>query len=173
MNKPLLSLLMMIFLSLAALPGVTRAASGGDYTPLAVPDLSQAVDFFHDVMNCAVISVGAATDAKRVALMDCGDGAIVELSSGPATRSASATNSGKDAGGIAFVIENPAPAATWLRAHRIVVVGQPVTIATGPHAGKLAVTFITPWGQPLQLVSQAPAAGSPGEPAAGTRLAAQ
>ena len=55
MNNLLRSLLFIVFFALAGLPSLGRAASGG-YVSLHVPDLPQAIGFFHDVMNCDVIA---------------------------------------------------------------------------------------------------------------------
>lgn len=166
-NKTLLAWLAMLFLAFAALPGVTRAGpAAGGYSRLGVPDVPQAVQFFHDVLNCEPIDTG---NAAPVALLDCGHGNIVELSHAlaPATGSMATAPAA-----IAFTIDDAAAAAAWLRNNHIALLGQPRTVAEGPDAGAVVVRFLTPWGQPLQLVSPASGDSLRAEGTA-TRLAVQ
>ncbi len=168
MNKTLLSLLMLFSLALAALPGSSRAA-GGDYIPLHVPDLHQAVAFFHDVMNCAVVD-GEATRTPAESLMDCGHGSMLELSADTPPRAVTTKRGEQASVAVTFVTDDAVSAAQWLRANHVALIGQPVRIAHGTDADTTAVTFLTPWGDRLQLVSHATA-----DPlhAAATRLALQ
>ena len=153
MNKLLRSSLMLLCLTLTGVPGAARA--GGGYLPLAVPELPQAVVFFHAVLNCALLSEDAASGSATVALQDCGDGSIVELSAGASRSGASrlphATAAAAPAPALAT--RDAVAAAAWLRANHVRVVGQPRRIAEGRGASRTVVTFVTPWGQPLQLVS--------------------
>ncbi|HEY0196920.1 MAG TPA: VOC family protein [Rhodanobacter sp.] len=160
MNNPLRSLLFVAFLTVAALPGLGRAASGG-YVSLRVPDLVQAIGFFHDVMNCDVIVESGALHAPPAAMLDCGDGTTVELIRQAGTPAREP--------GITFATDNAVAAAAWLRANHIAIVGQPMRIAEGIGSEKVVVDFVAPWGQPMQLVSH----GRPDDEAVGTRLAAQ
>lgn len=168
-NKTLLAWLTMLFLAFAALPGATRAGpAAGGYSRLGVPDVPQAVQFFHDVLNCEPIDTGNG-DAMPVALLDCGHGNIVELSAVPVP---AAGNGAHAPAAIAFTTDNAAAAAAWLRSNHIALLGQPRTIAEGPDAGEVVVGFLTPWGQPLQLVS--PATNDPlHAESTATRLAVQ
>jgi catechol 2,3-dioxygenase-like lactoylglutathione lyase family enzyme len=158
-NNSLRSLLFAVFLTLAALPGLGRAAPG-DYISLHVPDLPQAVGFFHEVMNCDVIAESNAVSAAAAAMLDCGNGITVELT-GQSGRPTSEP-------GITFATDDAVAAAAWLRANHIVV-GQLVRTAEGVDNEKIVIDFVTPWGQPIQLVSHGPSDGG----SAGTRLAAQ
>ena len=148
MNKLLRSSLMLLCLTLGGLPGAARA--GGGYLPLAVPDLPQAVSFFHEMLNCALLSEDAASGSASVALLDCGDGSIVELSTGASRPSA---QRGQKPAAPALATRDAVAAAAWLRASHVRVIGQPQRIAEGRGASRTVVTFVTPWGQPLQLVS--------------------
>lgn len=167
MNKTLLALLRMLSLALGALPRVGRAAPDGGYLPLPVPNLPQAVAFFHDVMNCAPVGADGSAGSARVALLDCGDGAIVELS-----RATAATTT-RPTAAPAFATHDAMAAGAWLRAHHVRVLGRPQRVVDGNGNGEVVVTFLAPWGQRLQLVSAARAASSPRPDAAGTQLAAQ
>jgi catechol 2,3-dioxygenase-like lactoylglutathione lyase family enzyme len=159
-NNLLRSLLYIVFFALASLPSLGRATSGG-YVSLHVPDLPQAIGFFHDVMNCDVIAQSTASGAPSAAMLDCGDGSTVELIHRNNTRAVEPT--------VVFTTDNATAAAIWLRAHHVAIVGQPVRIADGVESERVVVDFVTPWGQPMQLVSH----GRADDDSAGSRLAAQ
>jgi catechol 2,3-dioxygenase-like lactoylglutathione lyase family enzyme len=158
-NNLLRSFLLAVFLALTALPGLGRAAPG-DFVSLRVPDLPQAVGFFHDVMNCDVIAQSAAVNASPAAMLDCGDGITVEL--------VRRTGMPAHESGVTFATDNAVAAAAWLRANHVVV-GQLVRTAEGVDDEKVTVDFVTPWGQPMQLISH----GRSDDGSDGTRLAAQ
>lgn len=165
MNKPLRHLLFAVFLAMAALPGVGRAASG-DYVSLQVPDVSQAVGFFHDVMNCDVIAQTGAAGTRAAAMLDCGDGDTVELVQANTASKARASSSRQV---ISFTTDNAVAATAWLRANHVAIVGQPVRTSYGSDGEKVVVDFVAPWGQPMRLISR----GSADALSAATRLAAQ
>lgn len=170
MNKLLSSSLMFLCLTLTGLPGAARA--GGGYLSLTVPDLPQAVGFFHDVLNCALLSEDAASGTAAVALLDCGDGSIVELSAGGSRPGASRLPHAAAADEPALATRDAVAAAAWLRANHVRVIGQPQRSAEGRSASRTVVTFLTPWGQPLQLVSHT-SAGAAATHATAAGLAAQ
>lgn len=153
MNKTLLHLFTALLLAVVALPGISQAASGGgDYVALQVPDLRQAVIFFHDVLNCNTLSGADPAELEDVELLNCGRETVVELNQAitptgeghaPVKRT-SFTLSTDDATNV----------AAWLRANHIHLVGKPLRVESGADHGKIAVSFLTPWGQPLQLVSR-------------------
>lgn len=149
----LLPLLAAALLALAALPTRAAPAGGGDYLALQVPDLPRAVRFFHAVMNCAPIDAGA--DAAQTALLDCGDGHIVALTRGEAPNGQHQSVAGT------LATDDALAAAAWLRANHVRIVHGPVRVAEGPGVAQIVVTFLTPWGQPLQLTSHAPASALP------------
>ena len=168
MNKLLSSSLMLLCLALTSLP--TAARAGGGYLPLAVPNLPQAVGFFHEVMNCALLSEDAASGTAGVALLDCGDGRIVELSVGASRTNLPRRHAATEP---TLAIRDAVAAAAWLRASHVRVIGQPQRIAEGNGASRTVVTFLTPWGQPLQLVSDTAASEIPVHITAGAGLAIQ
>lgn len=170
MNKLLSSSYLLLCLALTGLPAAARA--GGGYLPLTVPNLPQAVGFFHQVLNCALLSEDAANGTPAVALMDCGDGSIVELSAGASRPNA---RRGQRPAAPALATNDAVAAAAWLRANHVRVIGQPVRSAEGRGASRTVVTFLTPWGQPLQLVSHTGAseAAPHAATASDTGLAAQ
>jgi hypothetical protein len=156
-NKSLRHLLLVVVLALAALPGLSRAASG-DYVSLQVPDVPQAIGFFHDVMNCDVIAQSTTGNLTRSAMLDCGDGNTVELTGGAVAHQRV----------ISFVTDDATAASAWLRAKHVRVLAQPVHVAAGSNRDNVVVDFVTPWGQPLRLVSHARA-----DELSATRLAVQ
>lgn len=152
MNKILLHLFAALSLALTALPGLASAApDGGDYVALQVPDLRQAVTFFHDVMNCNSLTGDSSLSNDGVALLDCGRQTVVELTQTPATaiqRHALTHES------VRLTTNDATDVTAWLRANRIERVGKPVRVTTGADQGKIEVGFLTPWGQPIELVSR-------------------
>lgn len=167
MNKLLPSSLLLLCLALLGVPAAARA--GGGYLPLTVPNLPQAVGFFHQVLNCALLNEDAANGTPAVALMDCGDGSIVELSAGASQPNA---RRGQRPAAPALATNDAVAAAAWLRANHVRMIGQPQRSAEGRGASRTVVTFLTPWGQPLQLVSDT-AAGAMAAHISAAGLAAQ
>lgn len=168
MNKTLLHLITAFALAFAALPGITHAApDGGDFVALQVPDLRKAITFFHDVLNCDTLSRSDGASMDSVALLECGRQTVIELTQALATHGLSTATTQNER--ITLNTDNATNVAAWLRANRIRLLGKPVRIADGSDAGKIAVSFLTPWGQPLELVSRVSASDLLG---AGTASAA-
>jgi catechol 2,3-dioxygenase-like lactoylglutathione lyase family enzyme len=138
-----ISMWALLLLTLSALPAM--AADG--YATLGVPDMQQALNFFRDAMSCNVLSSTATPTAR--ALLDCGDGGILELHSIDSRTSPAARTTP-----IAFVADDVNATARWLRHQHIELIGRPAPISAGPDRGKLALDLRTPWGQPLQLIEQ-------------------
>ena len=153
MNKTLQHLLIAFAFALIPLPGFAQNASnGGDYVALQVPDLHQAVTFFHDVMNCNSLTGGDNASINSVALLDCGRQMVVELTQVAHAPGQPKSNLPLDT--FTLDTDDPTNVATRLRANHVSLVGKPVRIIHGEDRGKVAVSFITPWGQPLKLVSR-------------------
>lgn len=153
MNKPLLYLFTALLFAIVALPGISRAApDGDDYIAVQVPNVTQAVTFFRDVMNCGAISDNGHASSAQEALMTCGRETTVEitLASGGHIQRRTGTLSP----GFTLDIDDATSVAAWLRANHVHLIGAPARLTSGQDAGKVAVTFLTPWGQPLQLVSR-------------------
>ncbi len=163
MNKLLSSSLMVLCLVLSGLP--TAAHADGGYLPLTVPNLPQAVGFFHEVLNCEPLSEGVSPGTTAVALLDCGDGSMVELSAGTSRTNPPGRRAAAEP---VLATRDAVAAAAWLRARHVRVIGQPRRVG----ASRTVVSFVTPWGQPLQLVSHT-RAGEPATHAAAAGLAVQ
>jgi catechol 2,3-dioxygenase-like lactoylglutathione lyase family enzyme len=173
MRKPILSMLTVGFLIIMA--GVSsrgHAAPLHDdgYVTIGVPDLRQAMAFFRDVLDCEPInpviadrpvSGPAAVRTHRMArdelspsrLLICDSGTVVELfdNHGMApSRVRHSTEHGSEP--IQFFTDDVAHADHWLRNEGVRVIGSPVTMSSGPHAGRTLVNFVAPWGLRLQLI---------------------
>jgi len=107
-----------------------------DYVRIDVPEMTQDVTFFRDVMACQAINPDAMTgrDAGQHAssLMSCGPDEIVELVASP--HPAHASNHG--ARPVRLMANNLADADQWLQRDGL------------PHrsGGETVVNFTTPWG---------------------------
>jgi extradiol dioxygenase family protein len=153
-KKTLLHLFAALSLAMAALPGISLAApdGGGDYIAMQVPDLHQAVTFFHDVMNCNTLNGRDNASTNDVALLDCGRQTVVELTQAAVT--SYRKHDGSTRASFTLNTDDATNIAAWLHTNRIHMVGKPVRITTGADEGKIALNFLTPWGQPLELVSR-------------------
>jgi hypothetical protein len=171
-NKTLLYPLIALCLFVNALPGVSRAADGGDYLSVRVPDVTQAVSFFRDALNCSLIGTGTpAPAADASAMLSCGRETTVEIH-----RSAVATSPRKTSSAappLTLDIDDPTGVAAWLRTHHVKLLGSPTRLIHGADAGKVAVSFLTPWGEPLQLISRINADDWLPSAAPATQVAAQ
>ncbi len=54
---------------------------------------------------------------------------------------------------LAFYVDDIDAGVESLRAHQLIVLGEPKRVVEGPSAGLAWVHFLAPWGQQLQLVS--------------------
>lgn len=146
MNKLLLYLLALPLALGLGFSTIARATSAPDFVTLAVPDLRQATDFFVHVMNCD--PVGNATLSGPSMLLDCGDGTVVQLST-----SARQTRVRPRAAIITLATGNAASAAHWLHDNHVTLLGDPTTVMQPGDGVEIVVNFVSPWGQPMQLVS--------------------
>lgn len=151
-NKPLLHLLAALSLSMATLAAPAHAApDSDDYAAVQVPNLPQAVTFFRDVLDCSVISDGGDTASATTSLMACGRGSMVEITQASAH---TLPRAGETSPTFTLDTDDASTVANWLRANHVHLLESPTRLTGGQDAGKLAVTFLTPWGQPLRLVSR-------------------
>ena len=163
MKNPLLHFLFIASLAFSLLPGISRAAPDADgYVAIQVPDVTQAVSFFRDVMNCTVISDDSQAPLAQGALMSCGRETVVEVS-----RSSGRPPLHQNT--LSLDTDDGLSVVGWLRAHHIATTGSPTHLADG----KVAVNFVTPWGQPLQLVGRMATDDLVPSTASAARLASQ
>lgn len=175
MRKSFLSILaggLLLAMASVSFNGYAASIHDSDYVAIGVPDLQQATAFFRNILDCEPVGPLASNEspegmhtghAMRDALppsrlLFCDSGTVVELFDAramdfpaPARR---ATDHGSEP--IMFAADNVAHADRWLRHQGVQVIGAPVTLTTGPHAGQAVVNFVAPWGLRLQLVGRTP-----------------
>ena len=152
-----------LFLGVAlVMPGALAATSqSGGYTRIAVPDLAQAATFFENVLDCEPVGqippASPAASARRVTgstLLICDSGSVVELFVPAANDRATVGNPRAHAvAPVELYASDAAHADEWLRRAGVKVTGNARLVSTGPHAGQVVVGFLSPWGQPMRLVS--------------------
>lgn len=162
-----------LLLVMTGVPVSSHAAGVHDsgYVTIGVPDLQQATTFFRNILNCEPISPIAAKDSAEAAtpwrvdhsarsklpsssLLLCDAGTVVELFDNHTVHSPSQGRHSTDHSNepIQFSADDVAHAGQWLRREGVTVIGAPVTVTTGPHAGQTLVNFVAPWGLQLQLI---------------------
>ncbi|MGH8159978.1 MAG: VOC family protein [Rhodanobacter sp.] len=158
---------------MAGVPISSHAADVHDsgYVSVGVPDLQQATAFFRNILDCEPIGPIVANESAEPAasanadhatrhdlppsrLLLCDAGTVVELFDDHAVHSPSTARHFTDHGNqpIQFSTDDVTHAGQWLRREGVTVIGAPVTMTTGPHAGQTLVNFVAPWGLRLQLV---------------------
>ncbi|SDJ17361.1 Catechol 2,3-dioxygenase [Ferrimonas sediminum] len=153
----------------AAIPGMR----GPDHIGVTVPNLTQATEFFTEVMGCQVffemgpfkdpegnwmqenLNVDPRAEIDVLNMMRCGNGANLELFQYRAPEQNTTVPRNSDIGGhhLAFYVEDMAAAVTYLKEQQLEIMGQPKTMTEGPNAGVTWVYFLSPWGMQLELVS--------------------
>jgi catechol 2,3-dioxygenase-like lactoylglutathione lyase family enzyme len=177
MRKSILSILaggLLVAMASASFSGYAASVHDNDYVTIGVPDLQQATAFFRNILDCEPVNpvvdnaspesmrAGHATrDALPASrLLLCDSDTVVELIDAhgmyfPVPASAHhATDHGSEP--ITFTADNVAHADHWLRHEGVQVIGAPVTLTSGPHAGQTVVNFVAPWGLRLRLVGRYP-----------------
>lgn len=171
MHKTFLSILaggLLVVVAGVPVSSYAETAHDDGYVAIGVPDLRQATTFFRNILDCEPISAdesaGTAVsgnvrrairhDPPQSRLLLCDAGTVVELFDDHAAHHPSlarhAANHGNEP--VQFPTDDVAHASQWLRREGVTVVGAPVMMATGPHAGQTLVNFVAPWGLQLQLV---------------------
>ncbi|WP_049620938.1 VOC family protein [Frateuria defendens] len=150
------SLKLALFL-LLALGAAAPAAHAGDddYVRLDVPQLQQAVTFFHEVMGCEPLEAGPAGSA----LLECAHGMVLELAE------TAAANGDETGGRVRFRTDDARSMAAWLRSRHLMAIEHSRPATPGRV---VTVDFLTPWGLPLEVVGydSTPARESAGQLAA-------
>ena len=175
MRKPLQALTF-----LAATVAATAASADGmpgmrghDHTGVTVPDMTQAVTFFTDVVGCKkAMSFGPFSDSKgtfmkdvldvnpravitQITMIRCGYGSNIELFSYESPDQKVVQPKNSDVGGyhIAFYVEDIKAADAYLRSKGVWTLFGPVPIDQGPAAGQAIVYVKAPWGLQMEAIS--------------------
>lgn len=155
--------------AMASIPGM----KGPDHMGFTVPNVSEAVEFFVEIMGCEPFyQLGPFADDKgdwmnthlnvhpratipAIQLLRCANGSNLELFeyTAPNQNKQPAINSDIAGHHIGFYVEDMDAAVEYLKAQGIEVQGEPSVMTTGPSAGESWVYFLSPWGMQLELVS--------------------
>lgn len=150
MNRSFLSLLATVLLgtlaAMAPLPDHAAEVRDRGYARVDVPDMSQALRFFSEVLGCEPLDSRADGGRSGSSLLLCGQGFVVELAASPAHADPDKPGTGTP---IQLVSDDLPGAARSLR-HEVSNIGQPRTL----RSGQTAVDFVTPWGLHMELVSR-------------------
>ena len=151
------------------IPGIR----GIDHIGVTVPDVDQAVTFFHDVIGCSeafrfgpfmddkgtfmqdLVNVNPRAVIKQIVMMRCGQGSNIELFqySAPEQRTEEPKNSDYGGHHIAFYVKDIKTAVDKAKAAGLKTFLGPFPIKEGPAAGQSITYVLTPWGMQLELIS--------------------
>ena len=151
------------------IPGIR----GIDHIGVTVPDVEQAVTFFHDVIGCNeafrfgpfmddkgtfmqdLVNVNPRAVIKQIVMMRCGQGSNIELFqySAPEQRTEEPKNSDYGGHHIAFYVKDIKTAVDKAKANGLKTFMGPFPIKEGPAAGQSITYVLAPWGMQLELIS--------------------
>lgn len=150
------------------LPGLR----GTDHIGFTVPSVEEAVDFFVDILGCEAfyelgpfqfdddwmevqLNVHPRAVMRKLNFLRCANGSNFELFEYEAPDQNRVQPKNSDIGGhhLAFYVDDMEAALSYLRDHKVQILGQPIVRTDGPSAGQIWVYFLSPWGMQLELVS--------------------
>ena len=141
---------------------------GMDHVGITVPDIDEAVAWFHDVMGCvspltfgpfsgvdAVLDVDPAAVVEQITHVRCGRSASIELFQydTPGQRLDPPRNSDYAGYHIAFYVTDLVAAADYLEDKGVRRLLGPLPVTEGPAAGQTINYFQSPWGTYIELIS--------------------
>ena len=141
---------------------------GMDHVGITVPDIDEAIAWFHDVMGCetpltfgpfsavdAVLDVDPAAVVEQITHVRCGRSASIELFQydAPEQRLDPPRNSDYAGYHIAFYVTDLVAAADYLEGKGVRRLFGPLPVTEGPAAGQTINYFQAPWGTYIELIS--------------------
>lgn len=141
---------------------------GMDHVGITVPNIAEAITWFHDVMGCetpltfgpfsgvdAILDVDPAAVVQQITHVRCGRSASIELFqySAPEQRLDPPRNSDYSGYHIAFYVTDIAVAADYLEDKGVRRLFGPLPVTEGPAAGQTINYFQAPWGTYIELIS--------------------
>lgn len=151
-----------------SIPGIKKV----DHVGFTVPNLDEAVAFFHDHFGFEVAyefgpfasndnwmaeHLNVASDAviDKIVLMTAGNTNLEIFGYAPTETQIKTSPRNSDIGGhhLAFYVEDMDAAVAYLHRIGLTVLGEPTVMTEGPSAGETWVYFLSPWGMQLELVS--------------------
>ena len=172
MKRTLIALLVLTGLTQTALAGMP-GMRGHDHTGFTVPDMSQAITFFTDIVGCEkAMSFGPFKDDKgtfmtdalgvdaravivEITQMRCGFGSNIELFKYTAPDQKVITQKNSDIGAyhIAFYVDDVKAVKAFFDSKGVASRMGPIPVDQGPAAGQTILYFQAPWGQQLEAIS--------------------
>jgi catechol 2,3-dioxygenase-like lactoylglutathione lyase family enzyme len=141
---------------------------GMDHVGITVPNITDAITWFHDVMGCetpltfgpfsavdAILDVDPAAVVEQITHVRCGRSASIELFQydAPEQRTDPPLNSDYAGHHIAFYVTNLVAAADYLEGKGVRRLLGPLPVTEGPAAGQTINYFQAPWGTYIELIS--------------------
>jgi catechol 2,3-dioxygenase-like lactoylglutathione lyase family enzyme len=141
---------------------------GMDHVGITVPDIDEAIAWFHDVMGCetpltfgpfsgvgAILDVDPAAVVEQITHVRCGRSASIELFQydAPDQRTTPPRNSDYAGYHIAFYVTDVVAAADYLEDKGVRRLFGPLPVTDGPAAGQTINYFQAPWGTYIELIS--------------------
>jgi len=139
---------------------------------ITVPNLSEAVAFFVDVLGCEPyftfgefrfdddwmerhLNVHPRASIRDFQMVRCGNGTNLEIFEYSAPDQNRRLPRNSDFGGhhLAFYVDEMVAAVDYLKSRGVQVLDSPSTFTEGPAKGLTWVYFLAPWGLQLELVS--------------------
>ena len=141
---------------------------GLDHVGITVPNIADAITWFHDVMGCetpltfgpfsgvdAILDVDPAAVVQQITHVRCGRSASIELFQyqAPGQRLDPPRNSDYAGYHIAFYVTDLVAAADYLEDKGVRRLFGPLPVTEGPAAGQTINYFQAPWGTYIELIS--------------------
>src|SRR5262245_39114703 len=141
---------------------------GMDHVGITVPNIAEAIAWFHDVMGCttpltfgpfsgvgAILDIDPAAVVEQITHVRCGSSASIELFQYDAPVQDTTVPKNSDFAGhhIAFYVTDLVAAADYLEAKGVRRLLGPLPVTEGPAAGQTINYFQAPWGTYIELIS--------------------
>lgn len=152
--------------------GVLPGMRGMQHIGITVPNLSEAVAFFVEVLGCEPyftfgefrfeddwmerhLNVHPRAAIRDFQMVRCGNGTNLEIFEYSAPDQNRRLPRNSDVGGhhLAFYVDDMEAAVDYLKSRGVQVLDAPSTFTEGPAKGLTWVYFLAPWGLQLELVS--------------------
>lgn len=165
-------ILIALTLSTAFAQGPGFSTRGLDHVGITVPKMDEAKKFFSEVFGCVEASTigpfdmsnSMSNDRKTLekarasslllTMLDCGDGSKIELFEYKNSKGKQTRSDHEDVGAqhIAFYTSDVKKGVEYLKSKGVTIIGEPMTMTSGPTAGETWVHFMAPWGLEMELV---------------------
>lgn len=157
------------------MPNVLTPARYVDHIGFTVPNLEEAIAFFHDILGAHVVHRRGPYEAndnwmqehlnvhpraviRTMALLQLSSGSMLEVFQYESPDQQNRIPLNSDIGGhhLAFFVDDIHSAVAKLKQRGVQVMGGVTTFEDGPCKGQSWAYFLAPWGMQLELVSYPP-----------------